>query len=242
MSIQNSMQNSTQNATIELISSSTCPFAQRSRMVLLTKRADFKFTEISLDNKPDWFFEISPYAKVPVLRHGDSVLYESSVINEYLDEVLPNPPLLPQSPSRRALARIWIAFANDRMVPHVYKMMLRQDAEGQKAHGERLTEAVLLMEHEGLRKLSSGPFWLGEAPSLVDYTFFPNVQRFLVLEHYRGFRLPTECERLHSWIDTMNALPEVQSTKPSDEQLIRNWSKYAFNTSTGTTARDMREI
>jgi hypothetical protein len=37
-------------------------------------------------------------------------------------------------------------------------------------------------------------------------------------------------------------LPEVQSTKPSDEQLIRNWSKYAFNTSTGTTARDMREI
>lgn len=211
-------------------------------MVLLTKGVDFKFTEISLDDKPDWFLQISPYAKVPVLRHGDSVIYESAVINEYLEDVLPNPPLLPRDPVRRALARIWIAFANDRMVPHVYKIMLRQDAAGQQAHRERLDEAALLMEHDGLRKLSSGPFWLGDAPSLVDFTFFPHVQRFLVLQHYRGFVLPTECTRLREWIDTMNALPVVRATKPSDEQLIRNWAKYAFNTSTGTTARDMREI
>jgi len=232
---------STPDSAIELISSSTCPFAQRSRMVLLTKGAEFKFTEISLDNKPDWFLDISPYAKVPVLRHRDSVLYESSVINEYLDEVLPGPALLPKDPAKRALARIWIAFANDRMVPHVYKIMLRQDEAGQHAHGERLKEAVLLME-QGLRKLSSGPFWFGEEPNLVDFTFFPHVQRFRVLEHYRGFTLPDACERLRLWIKVMNALPAVQATKPADEQLIKNWSKYAFNTSTGTTARDMRDI
>ena len=227
---------------IELISSSTCPFAQRSRMVLMTKGVDFKFTEISLDAKPDWFLQISPYAKVPVLRHRDGVLYESAVINEYLDDVLPEPPLLPKDPVSRALARIWIAFANDRMVPHVYKMMLRQDTEGQEAHRERLTEAVLLMEHDGLRKLSSGPFWFGDTPNLVDFTFFPHVQRFLVLKHYRNFALPEECERLRAWIGVMNELPAVKATKPSDETLIRNWSKYAFNTSTGTTARDMRDI
>lgn len=228
--------------TIELISSTTCPFAQRSRMVLMTKGVNFKFTEISLDDKPDWFLQISPYAKVPVLRHRDGVLYESAVINEYLDDVLPDPPLLPQDPIQRALARIWIAFANDRMVPHVYKMMLRQDTAGQEAHRERLTEAVLLMEHDGLRKLSSGPFWFGDQPNLVDFTFFPHVQRFLVLKHYRNFELPSECERLRAWIDTMNALPVVKKTKPADEQLIHNWKKYAFNTSTGTTARDMRDI
>ena len=227
---------------IELISSATCPFAQRTRMVLLTKGVDFKFTEISLDAKPDWFLKISPYAKVPVLRHDDGVIYESAVINEYLDEVLPAPQLLPADPQQRALARIWIAFANDRMVPHVYKMMLRQDTEGQEGHRERLTEAVLLMEHDGLRKLSDGPFWLGAEPSLIDFTFFPHVQRFVVLEHYRGFKLPDECVRLRAWIKTMHTLPAVQATKPADETLIRNWSKYAFNTSTGTTARDMREV
>ncbi len=228
--------------TIELISSTTCPFAQRSRMVLMTKGVDFKFTEISLDAKPDWFLQISPYAKVPVLRHRDGVLYESAVINEYLDDVLPEPPLLPKDPIKRALARIWIAFANDRMVPHVYKMMLRQDKEGQEAHRERLMEAVLLMEHDGLRKLSDGPFWFGDKPNLVDFTFFPHVQRFVVLKHYRNFVLPAECVRLRAWIDVMNELPAVKATKPTDETLIRNWSKYAFNTSTGTTARDMRDI
>lgn len=229
-------------STVELISSSTCPFAQRSRMVLLTKGVNFNFTEIDLDDKPEWFLQISPYAKVPVLRHRGSVLYESSVINEYVEEVFPNPPLLPQDPARRALARIWIAFANDRMVPHVYKIMLRQDSAGQTAHRERLQEAVLQMEFEGLRKLSPGPFWFGETPNLVDFTFFPHVQRFAVLKHYRGFTLPRDCERLHAWIDAMNALPAVQTTKASNESLIRNWSKYAFNTSTGTTARDMRDI
>lgn len=230
------------SSTVELISSTTCPFAQRSRMVLLTKGIDFKVTEISLDDKPDWFLEISPYAKVPVLRHNDSVFYESAVINEYIEDTFPHPPMLPQEPSRRALARIWIAFANDRMVPHVYKMMLRQDTAGQQAHRERLEETVLQMEFEGLRKLSSGPFWFGDKPNLVDFTFFPHVQRFDVLKHYRNFNIPDECERIRTWLGAMNALPAVQATKPADETLIKNWSKYAFNTSTGTTARDMRDI
>jgi glutathione S-transferase len=229
-------------AQIDIVSAGTCPFAQRTRMVLLEKQIDFSLTEIDLDAKPAWFLEISPYAKVPVIRHGDAVLWESAVINEYLEEVFPEPALLPRDPLRRAQARVWIDFANSRMVPHVYKMMLRQDAEGQQAHAERLTEAVMQMEFEGLRKLSDGPFWFGDQPNLVDYTFFPHVQRFAVLKHYRGFEIPDDCGRLRTWIDAMHALPAVQATKPSDETLIKNWSKYAFNTSTGTTARDMRDI
>jgi len=128
------------------------------------------------------------------------------------------------------------------MVPHVYKMMLRQDSAGQHAHQERLKDSILQMEIAGLRKLSSGPFWFGEAPTLVDFTFFPHVQRFAALKHYRDFALPKDCERVRVWIDAMNALPVVQATKASEETLIRNWSKYAFNTSSGTTARDMRDI
>lgn len=227
--------------TLELISSNTCPFAQRTRMVLLAKGLDFTFTEIDLDAKPDWFLKISPYAKVPVLLHAGAVLYESAVINEYIEEVFPQPALMPSTPLSRAQARIWIDFANARMVPHVYKFMLRQDREGQELHRERLTEAVLMMEREGLAKLSSGPFWLGERPGLVDYTFFPHVQRFAVLEHYRDFRLPAECQRLRAWIEAMHALPEVQATRADTAVLIRNWRKYAHNTSTGTTARDMRD-
>lgn len=226
---------------LEIISSSTCPFAQRTRMVLMAKKLDFVFTEIDLNAKPAWFLAISPYGKVPVLRHGDAVIYESSVINEYLEEVFPQPALMPAGPLERARARIWIDFANARMVPHVYKMMLRQDREGQDLHRERLTEAALQMEHDGLRALSEGPYWMGDRPNLVDYTMFPHVQRFVALEHYRDFRLPPDCARLRMWIEAMHELPEVQATRAPAELLIRNWQKYAFNTSTGTTARDMRD-
>ncbi len=227
-------------ARIEIFSAGTCPFAQRTRMVLLEKQIDFSLTEIDLDAKPAWFLEISPYAKVPVIRHGDAVVWESAVINEYLEEIFPEPALLPRDPVQRAQARVWIDFANTRMVPHVYKMMLRQDSEGQDLHRRRLTEAVLAME-QGLRDLSSGPFWFGAQPGLVDFTFFPHVQRFVALEHYRGFKIPANCERLVTWRATMFALPSVQATRPTDALLIKNWAKYAYDTSTGVTAQEMRE-
>ena len=225
---------------IEIISSSTCPFAQRTRMALMEKGIPFRLTEISLDAKPDWFLAISPYGKVPVLRHGDVVLFESSVINEYLEDTHPERPLLPRDPYARAKARIWIDFANVRFIPHVYKYMLAQDATGQAMHRRRLEEAFAYMEAEGLSK-SSGPYWLGTDISLVDLSFFPHVDRFSAIEHFRDFSIPASCPKIRAWRATMRTRPSVVATSAAPEVYVRGWRKYAENTSTGTTARDMRE-
>ena len=229
-------------AELEIISSSTCPFAQRTRMALMEKGIDFTLTEIDLDDKPDWFWEISPYGKVPVIRHNGTVVFESAVINEYLEEVFPDPPLLPRDPAARAQARIWIDFANVRFTPQVYKLMLAQEPERQAVHAEKLTEALLMMEHEGLGKLSDGPYWLGEQVSLVDLSFLPHLQRFCALDHYRDFRIPEECVLLEAWLQLMLRRPSVQAMTAPDEVFIQGWSKYARNSSTGTTAADMREV
>ena len=228
-------------AEVEIISSSSCPFAQRTRMALMEKGIDFELTEIDLNDKPDWFLEISPYGKVPVIRHNGTVLYESAVINEYLEDVFPDHPLLPADPARRAQARIWIDFANVRFTPHVYKLMLAQDAEGQAFQKRKLTEALHAMEFEGLRQLSDGPYWLGAELSLVDLTFLPHLQRFGAIRHYRDFDVPADHTRLRDWMALMETRPSVKAMRWPDETYIKNWSKYAFNTSTGTTARDMRE-
>ncbi len=225
---------------IEIISSATCPFAQRTRMALIEKGLDFRLTEISLDAKPDWFLAISPYGKVPVLRHGDVTLFESAVINEYLEDIQPEPALLPRDPAARAKARIWIDFANVRFIPHVYKYMLAQDAAGQDMHRRRLLEAFDHMETEGLGR-SGGPYWLGRDLSLIDLSFFPHIERFSAIEHYRDFTIPASCPRLIAWRDLMRQRPSVVATSASRETYIRGWRKYAENTSTGTTARDMRE-
>ena len=77
--------------TYKLISSATCPFVQRSAITLEYKRVPYEIEFIDLNDKPKWFLEISPTGKVPVLvvRDGDReiVLFESAVINEYLDEI-----------------------------------------------------------------------------------------------------------------------------------------------------------
>lgn len=226
--------------SIEIVSSATCPFAQRTRMALLEKGLDFDLNEISLDAKPDWFLAISPYGKVPVLRHDGASLFESAVINEYLEDVFPDPPLLPRDPKARASARIWIDFANVRFVPHVYKLMLAQDAASQDLHKQRLTDAFRRMEDEGLAK-SAGPYWLGNEISLVDLSFFPHMDRFVAIEHYRDFKIPESCPRLIAWREMMRARPSARETGRSGDVYIRNWRKYAENTSTGTTAKDMRE-
>ena len=227
---------------IEIISSSTCPFAQRTRMVLLEKKIQFTLTEIDLDNKPDWFTEISPYGKVPVVRHGKTVIFESAIINEYIEEVFPDRPLLPDTPEGRAQARIWIDFANVRFTPQIYKLLLAQDSGRQLEHAQKLTQALLMMEYEGLSNRSLGPYWLGENVSLVDFTFYPHLQRFSALKYYRKFEIPKECKLLKDWMEIIENNKSVQAMQIAENILIRNWSKYALNTSIGTTAEDMREI
>ena len=87
---------------VELFSYEACPYAQRTRMVLIEKGIEFELTEIDLYERPAWFREVSPYGKVPVLRHDGRVVYESAIINQYLDEVFPEPPLMPADPYGRA--------------------------------------------------------------------------------------------------------------------------------------------
>src|SRR5689334_23722742 len=90
-----------------LVSFKTCPWVQRSAIVLREKNVPFDFRHIEPDNRPDWFLAISPHKKVPVLRVDDSVsLFESSAIAEYLDETVP-PRLHPTDAVARAVNRAW---------------------------------------------------------------------------------------------------------------------------------------
>ena len=90
-----------------LVSFKTCPWVQRSAIVLREKGVPFEFRHIEPDNRPDWFLAISPHKKVPVLRVDDTVsLFESNAINEYLDETIA-PRLHPDDPVQRAVNRAW---------------------------------------------------------------------------------------------------------------------------------------
>lgn len=229
-------------ATVELYSASVCPFAHRTRLTLLEKGVDFSLTEIDLNNKPDWFSEVSPYEKVPVMKHGENRVWESAIINEYLEEVFSEPSLMPKEPGKRATARIWIDFANTQFIQAFYKMLLIQDPEKQEQWKQKLLQHLHFMEKEGIGKLSNNaPYWLGDSVSLVDLTFYPWFERWSVVEHYRNLSFPSECPKLKQWWETMSQRDSVQKIRNSEDFYIREYEKYAKGTASGITAQEMRE-
>jgi len=162
--------------TLELISFKLCPFVQRAVIVLLEKNVDFDITYIDLKDKPDWFLNISPMGKVPVLKVGEEVLFESAVIAEYLDETR-SPALHPADPLRRAKNRAWVEFSSEVLMTQLRMLMSKEQHsfdEMRAALGDKLAifEAVL----------GDGPFFNGSDFALIDAAFAPGFMRLVEVE------------------------------------------------------------
>ena len=157
--------------SIELITAEVCPYAQRTHMCLLEKGLEFERREVDLDDKPDWFAEVSPYAKVPVLKDGHTRVFESSIINEYLEDAYPGPRLLPQSAAARAEARIWIDFDNTKLVTTHYRVLLSESDHRRRELAEQLKELLRYISRKrglptpgtvptGLAPMSAWSIWV----------------------------------------------------------------------------------
>lgn len=198
---------------LELFSFEACPYAQRTRMTLIEKGVDFSLTEIDLFDRPAWFSEISPYGKVPALRHGGTTIYESTIINQYLDEVFPEPPLMPAQPIGRAQARIWMDYCETRFLPVTHRLMSEKDDPDRRAANlAAFAEVLRFIEHEGLGKLGDGPYFFGTQLTLVDLQFCPFFERFGTYEQLAGAEWPVDCTRLAAWFAAMQTRPSFKAT------------------------------
>ncbi|MBD2662994.1 glutathione S-transferase, N-terminal domain protein [Richelia sinica FACHB-800] len=201
-------------------------FSQRTRVVLLEKGIDFTSIDIDLQNKPEAFTQVSRYGKVPAIQHGDLEIYESAIINEYLEEVFPQPALLPSDPGAKAVARIWIDYANTRFVPAFTKFLRGKDTQEQEQGRREFLESLLYIEQEGLGKLSgNGAYWLGENLSLVDISFYPWFERLPVLEKFRNFTLPTETPRIKQWWENLRDRDSIQQVANPTEFYLERFAK-----------------
>src|SRR5919199_4973835 len=148
----------------------------RTRMVLHEKGIDFEVNEVDLSNKSEEFLEVSPYGKVPVLRVNGTSLYESNVVNEYLDEVYDSPRLMPEEAEGRASVRSWMAFADDYFFPSVYRVRMglqRGYSEGEIEEAkEKLYDALARLEHQ----LEGREYLMGEY-TLADISHAGNFHR-----------------------------------------------------------------
>jgi glutathione S-transferase len=154
-------------ADLTLISHTLCPYVQRAAIVLAEKAVAFRRVDVDLANKPAWFLAVSPLGRTPVLRVGDTSVFESHAILDYLDETLP-PRMHPEDALERAEHRGWIAFASA-VLDDVAGLYGAGDATAFDARRSRLAARLAVVE----ARLRGGPWFDGAAFSLVDAAFAP---------------------------------------------------------------------
>ena len=175
-----------------------CPYCARTRIVLAEKSVPYETVTVDLANRPAWIVEHNPpHGRVPVLEDDGWVLPESAVIDEYLDERFPEPPLLPLDPSERAAARL-VVFRFDDLGDPYYAF--RRNEPGAEA-----ALADVLHHLDGF--LAATPFLTGRSFGLADIAYLPWILR---LRDLLGVSLDAHPVILR-WLETCEARPSVAS-------------------------------
>lgn len=161
----------------------TCPFSQRCSFVLYEKGMDFEIKDVDVYNKPEDLAVMNPYNQVPVLVERDLILYESNIINEYIDERFPHPQLMPADPVMRGRGRLVLYRLEKELFSYV---LVLENPESSNKEMNKAREAIT----QGLTMLapafSKNKYIIGDDFSMIDVALAPLLWR---LDHY-DIKLP----------------------------------------------------
>jgi glutathione S-transferase len=197
---------------IKLYDFKSSPNCQRVKIVLAEKNLPYDIAPIDLrahEQKTPEYLKLNPYGKVPVLTDDATVLYESLIINEYLDEKYPNPPLMPKDPAKRAKARILVDYGMAHFdAPYQrLRMELMKDAKEQNQQVIATAKAELKKLLQRLEdEIGEQQYLLGDF-SLVDADLLP---RFTRLEGF-GVLPDPSLPRLGKYLERVKTRPSVRA-------------------------------
>jgi glutathione S-transferase len=195
---------------LRLISHRLCPYVQRAVISLTEKGVAFERVDVDLANKPDWFLKLSPLGRTPVLQVGDTAIFESAVILEYLEETEPK-PLHPADPLHRAEHRGWIEFGSA-VLNDIAGLYSAADETAFKAKTTQLEARFARLE----ARIVASPWFDGEAFSLVDAVFGPVFRYFDVFDGIGDFGILAGKLRLARWRASLAVRPSVKSAVSAD--------------------------
>jgi glutathione S-transferase len=182
-------------------------------MVLEEKKMDYQLIEEDLDHFSDALLALHPEGRVPLLVHavGEKkwVIFQSTIITEYLDEVFPQVPLMPTCPVERAQVRLWTYWCDQ-----LFKYERPNLSEGQ-------SQELQMRLHQHLKKwddgLIPGPYLLGEQMTMADIHLFPFARQFLAIQpQWDGAR---QYLRLQVWLNQMVSRPAFDRVKKDTKSL-----------------------
>ncbi len=187
------------------------PNCQKVKLVLAEKELSYETVFVDLMNNAQRsadFLRLNPYGKVPVLIDEDEVIYDSTIINEYLDDEYPHPPLMPTGSDERARARLFEDFADNSFIPQSNVLATELSKAADQIDQERIQRyrSDLVRVLEFLDSHLEGKEYLVREFSLADVAFAP---RLLVLAPL-GVTVPESLTNVMAWIERLGQRPSVQ--------------------------------
>ncbi len=210
----------------KLVSFKLCPFVQRAVIALNLKEVDYEIEYIDLEQPPEWFLKISPLKKVPLLRIGGDVIFESVVILEYLDEAYPSPHLHPTDLVKKAKNRSWIEFGGSCMMDS-YLMGISDNKAGFQRSLNELNE-----KFDQLEQVITGPYFNGQELSMVDVSYAPLMQRISFVDELKPIIFDSKRHpRINAWKDRLLNLDVVKTStvldiKPLYQAMLKKRNSY----------------
>jgi len=199
---------------MQLYSGTTCPFSHRCRFVLYEKGMDFQVIDVDLYNKPEDIAVMNPYNRLPVLVERDLILYESNIINEYIDERFPHPQLMPADPVMRARARLFLFNFERELFIHVQTI--------ENSNKQPSIDKAKIVIRDRLTQLApillKNKYMLGDDFSMLDVAIAPLLWR---LDHY-GIDLPKSAAPLMKYAERIFSRPAyIEALTPSEKVMRR---------------------
>ena len=189
-----------------------CPFCQKVRVVLAEKDLEYEKIFVDLrkqEQKLPEFLRLNPYGKVPVLVDEDEVVYDSTIINEYLEDEYPLPRLMPEDSQGRARVRMLEDYCDNSFIPPTTMLLTqlrRSDAERDQQRVEQAREELRRTLYYLRDKLVGHEYLIGKEFGLADASFAP---RIMVLGRL-GIELEPALAPVQAWIDRIRARPSVR--------------------------------
>ncbi|MBV35557.1 stringent starvation protein SspA [Kangiella spongicola] len=147
-------------------------YSHQARIVLAEKGVNYEVVEVTADKVPEDLMDLNPYGSVPTLIDRDLVLYEASIVMEYLDERFPHPPLMPVYPVTRGRSRLMMHRIEKEWYSQYEIIVNGTEAKAKKARKE-LQESILALSPV----FASNPYFMSEEFSLVDCVIAPLLWR-----------------------------------------------------------------
>ncbi|KAH7883284.1 glutathione S-transferase [Phlebopus sp. FC_14] len=234
-----------------------CPFNQRVWITLEERGIPYQYKEVNPYKKEKHFLgkkknslytythvltriawvDINPKGLVPAVEYKGKALYESIILCEFLEDAYPSytPSLLPSDPFDRARARIWIDHTTKFIVPAWQRLLMAQTPETQDAARKEL--------YDGQRKLAEqikGPFFAGEAFTLVDVINAPWVARDYILAEHRGYDRDAVGNGWSAYAEAVSKRDSVTKTTSDRDKLQVIYDRYLRDEAQSEAAKAIR--